>query len=152
MELQDIIKPAVTIAKDASFQDAITRMIEEQSNSLLVIDETGALIGEVVVSDLLDAIVPEYLDDDAIAAEFATAELFATAVERAKDKKVSEFMTTDMITVDDHDSLMLVAQTAIKEKSARIPVIDADKKPVGIISRRGVKHLIADFLGIENIE
>ena len=46
------------------------------------------------------------------------------------------------------DGLMAVAAVAIAQQKARIPVVDVDNRPVGIISRRGLKHLIAQFLNI----
>lgn len=150
MELKDIIKPAITVPQTATFEEAVSLMIEAQTNSLLVINESGALVGEVNVTDLLDAVVPEYLEDDAIAAEFATTDMFANAIEAAKSQKVSDFMAKDMTVIEDNDSLMLAAQIAIKEKTARIPVVNASKQPVGIISRRGIKQLLADFLGIKD--
>ncbi|MCA9365433.1 CBS domain-containing protein [Candidatus Kaiserbacteria bacterium] len=150
MELSDITKPAVIISKDASFKEAISMMVKEKTNSLLVIDESGVLVGEVSVSDLLDAIVPEYLDGDSIASEFAPEELFAQAVETASDTKVSEFMDTKFVRIHTPATLMLVAQLAIASKNARIPVVNKDEKPVGIISRRGLKHLIANYLHLED--
>lgn len=148
MELQDITKKAVTISGDATFTEALTMMIEEQTNTLLVCNTEGMLVGAVSVSDLLDAIVPAYLEGDSIAAHFATPEMFDEAVRDAKDKLVESFMSTDIHSVRTNDGLMAVAATALGNESARIPVVDDEDRPVGIISRRGLKHILADFLGI----
>jgi CBS domain-containing protein len=146
MEVKDIVKEAVVISEEASFTEAVKLMIEGKTNTLLVVDSEGRLTGEVSVADLLDAIVPEYLDGDSIAAHFATEEMFAEAVKDTEDKQVEFFMSTDFSTVEMTDGLMSVAATAIGHQRARIPVVDKDNRPVGIISRQGLKHIIADYL------
>ncbi len=150
MQLQDIIKEAVTIDEQATFKEALALMVQKQTNTLLVTNAQGILSGVVSVSDLLDAIVPEYLDGDGIAAHFATPEMFEAAVSAAVNKPVHSFMATDIGSVEEDDHLMTVAATAIAQRSARIPVVDADNRPVGIVSRRGLKHILASRLGIDD--
>lgn len=152
MEVKDITKEAVTISEDASFREALSAMVNGQTNTLLVVDEEGSLTGEVSVADLLDAIVPEYLDGDSIAAHFATEEMFQEAVKDTEEKQVQFFMSHDYSAVEMDDSLMAVAATAIAHQRARIPVVNKEGRPVGIISRQGLKHIIAKFLGIEDRE
>ena len=149
MEFKDILKEAVTISENASFNDAVKAMVDGKTNTLLVVDADGKLTGEVTVTDLLDAIVPEYLDGDSIAAHFATEEMFEEAVKDTEEKQVQFFMSNDYSTVQTNDSLMSVAATAIGHKRARIPVVDEDNRPIGIISRQGLKHIIAKFIGVE---
>lgn len=148
MEVQNIMKEAITITEKASFKDAVQLMIEQQTNSLLVVDDAGTLVGEVSVTDLLDAIVPEYLDGDNIAAHFASTTMFNEAIGDTAEKSVEHFMDRDVKSVSEHEGIMSIATTAIANKRARIPVVDNDGKPVGIISRRGLKHIIADALAI----
>ena len=150
MELKDITKEAALVSEDATFLEALNAMVKQQTNTLLVIDAEGVLSGEISVSDLLDAIVPEYLDGDSIAANFATEEMFEEAVQNAADKPVSEFMTVDIEPVESTDGLMAVAATAIAHQTARIPVVDHDRRPIGIISRRGLKQILAKFLHIKD--
>lgn len=150
MDIKDIIKEPICINENASFRDALSAMVHQQTNTLLVTDESGVLVGEVTVADLMDAIVPEYLDGDSIAANFATEEMFETAVKDAEDQQVKYFMSNDFNSIDLDDGLMTVAATAIAHQRARIPVVDKDQHPIGIISRQGIKHIIAQFLGIED--
>jgi len=150
MEIKDIIKDAVTISEDATFQEALSAMINGKTNTLLVTDENEVLVGEVTVADLLDAIVPEYLDGDSIAANFATEDMFEEAVRSAEGQQVKYFMSSDFNSVDLEDGLMTVAATAIAHQRARIPVVDKDNHPIGIISRQGLKHILAQFLGIKD--
>lgn len=148
MEVQQIIKEAITITEEASFKDAVTMMIAKQTNSLIVVDKDGKLVGEVSVTDLLDAVVPEYLDGDNIAAHFASSDMFTDAVADIAEQEVRYFMDTDVETVRETEGIMSIAGAAIANKRARIPVVNEAHEPVGIISRRGLKHIIADALGV----
>lgn len=149
MELRDITRDAVIIHEDASFKDALTRMVREQTNSLLVVNDNGELSGEVGVSDLLDGIVPLSMDGDSALSLLGTEKGFADAVKGAQETLVSDFMNADIQSVKASDSLISIAAIAITHGSARIPVVDQENRPIGVISRRGLKHILAKFLGIK---
>jgi CBS domain-containing protein len=152
MEVKDITKPVLSIAEDTTFEEAIRTMVNKKTNSLLVTNETGILVGTLGMSDILDAIVPEYLDGDSITTHFSSTEMFIEAVTEAKHILVKEFMSPVTETVETTDSLLNIAAIAIAGHSTHIPVVDADGQPVGVISRRGVKHIIADALNIPDSE
>ena len=150
--MRDITKEAILIAEDASFHDAIALMMKKHTNSLLVVGEGGVLTGEVNVSDLLDAIVPMDLDGDHVAKQLGNEELFEMAVKDASDIEVRDFMNTDFQSVHANDSLLTIAATAIAHQTAHIPVVDHEDRPIGVISRRGLKHILAKYLGIKDTE
>lgn len=150
MEIRDLAKDAVLISEESTFRDAIELMVGRQTNSLLVVNEDGALVGEVNVSDLLDAIVPVDLDADSIENTLGTEKSFGEAVKNAADIEVRDFMTTDIQPVHVDDSLITIAGTAIAHQTAHIPIVDHDDRPIGIISRRGLKHILAKYLGIKD--
>lgn len=151
MEMRDITREAVVVSEEASFREAIALMIRKQTNSLLVVNANGELSGEVGVSDLLDAIVPMSMDGDSILTSLASEDAFGAAVKNAEDKTVGDFMDVDIQPVNADDSLITIAATAIAHQSAHIPVVDHENRPIGIISRRGLKHILAKFLGIKDI-
>lgn len=150
MEIRDLAKEAVLIPEDATYKDAIVLMVRKQTNSLLVVNEDGELVGEVNVSDLLEAIVPPSADADTILEELENEESFHKAVKNSADIPVCDFMTTDIQPVHIDDSLITIATTAIAHQTAHIPVIDHDEHPIGFISRRGLKHILANYLGIKD--
>jgi CBS domain-containing protein len=150
MELRDITREAVIIHEDASFKDAVARMVREQTNSLLVVNEHGELSGEVGVSDLLDGIVPLSMDGDSALSLLGTEKEFGDAVKGAENTLVSDFMNADVQSVKANDSLITIAAIAITHGSARIPVVDQENRPIGVISRRGLKHILAKFLAIKD--
>jgi CBS domain-containing protein len=152
MEIRDLTKEAVLIKEDASFRDAITRMISKKTNILLVVDEEGKLTGEIGVSDLLNAIVPEYSDPDSIMDGLGTEKGFGDAVKGAADKIVADFMSMNIQPVHVDDSLLTIASTAITQGTQQIPIVDHDNRPLGVISRRGIKQILAKYLGIKDKE
>ncbi len=152
MEVKDITKPAITINENATFEDTVRTMVAKQTNSLLVVDDDGVLVGEVGMSDILDAIVPEYLDGDSINTHFTDAETFNQAISDARGELVKDFMSMSVDTAEAKDSLVTIAAIAIASGRTHIPVVDIDGKPIGIISRRGVKHIVAHALNIPDNE
>lgn len=150
MELKDITKEAAVISMDATLEDAVQKMVHEQANALVVVDDTGKFAGEVNVSDLFDAIVPEYLDGDGVLEHFDSEEKFVEAVKDARGKLIQEFVSRNAEPVLVTDSLVHVAAVAIAHQHSRIPVVDHSNRPIGVISRQGLKHIIADQLGIKD--
>jgi len=121
-------------------------MNTEHTNTVLVVDEEGKLSGEVSVSDLFDAIIPDTVSGDEALAHFSNEENFITAVQAAADRLVSDFMIYDITPVYPEDTLITIAAQAISHQQARLPVINHEGRPVGIISRQGLKKILAKFL------
>ncbi len=149
MEIRDLAKEAVIINEDSTFREAVALMVTRETNNLLVIDEDGKLSGEISVSDLMNGIVPDYLDPDTVLVELATEKGFAKAVKEAAEKPVSDVMSVDFEAVHVDDNLLTIAGTALAHSTESIPVVDHDNHPIGVISRKGLKHILAEYLGIK---
>lgn len=143
------MRPAATIGEEATLRDALLRMNKEKTNELLVVDEDGVLSGEVSVTDLFAAIVPDSLDGDHVLAHFSTESAIEDAIKAAAEKPITEIMSYGVESVHADATLIEVASTAIAMGQARIPVVDHDNKPVGIISRIGLKHILSNYLELE---
>ena len=149
MQLSDITKEAAIIDLGATFRDAVEKMIKEQANALIVVDDEGEFAGEINVSDLFEAIVPEHLDGDSVMSYFSKDESFVEAVKAASEKPVEEFISHDAEPVLATDSIMSVAASAIAHQHSRIPVVDHSNRPIGVISRQGLKHIIGNYMGLK---
>ena len=146
MKAQEITKAAVVVDEDTTLQEALTRMNTEHTNTLLVVGENGVLTGEVSVSDLLDAVLPDTLTGDEVIEHFTDEATFITSVQAAADRPVHEFMVRDFTSVTADDGLITIAANAIGYQRARIPVVDKEGRPIGIISRQGLKQILAQYL------
>lgn len=150
LHVKDIVKPAIIVSEVDTFEDALTAMIKQHTNTLLVTDQDGCLCGEVTVADLLDAIVPDTLTGDEVMEHFSSDEAFVASVEIAKEIPISEFMSNDYSSLTLEDNLMSIIATAIAQQRARIPVVDKDGRPVGIISRQGLKQILGKFMAVSD--
>ncbi len=150
MEIRDLAKEAVVVSEDTTFRDAISLMVSKETNNILVVDEDGRLSGEISVSDLMNGIIPDYLEPDKVLEELSTEDGFARAVKTAGDKLVSDFMSVDFEAVHVEDNLLAIAGIAIAHSTESIPVVDQDDHPIGVISRKGLKHILAEYLGIKS--
>jgi CBS domain containing-hemolysin-like protein len=146
MEVKEVVKPAVVIDENATFVDALAAMDSGKSNTLLVTNERGKLSGEVTVTDLLGAIVPDTLNGDEVMEHFGDDEAFMASIELVKDLPVASFMTSDFTALKLEDNLLTIIATAIAHQRARIPVVDHNDHPIGIISRQGLKRIIQKYL------
>lgn len=146
MEVKDIVKPAVVISESDTFESALKAMIKQKTNTLLVVNGDGELSGEVTVSDLLGAIVPDNLTGDDVLAHFSDDTAIAAAIDDARFNLVEDFMSYDYSALELDDNLLTIISTAIAHERARIPVVNKDNRPVGIISRQGLKSVLAKFL------
>jgi CBS domain-containing protein len=111
----------VTIRPEASIEEAIDLLLNEQISGLPVIDDDGHLVGVIT--------------------EFA---LMAIAYDRrVKDHTVSQHMTRDLITVDVDDPISRVADLCIVHRVRRVPVIQ-EGRMVGVIARRDVLRALVE--------
>jgi CBS domain-containing protein len=146
MELKDITKEAVTVSEYTTLGEALELMLTAHTNTLLVTDADGKLTGEVSVSDLFDGIVPTNFNGDTALAILEDEAAFAEAVKAARDIPVSDFMSADFDSVYPDCTLIEVASIAIAHGRGRIPVVDHEERPIGMISRQGLKHILGRFL------
>lgn len=146
MDIRDIIKPAVVVLESDTFETALRAMMREHTNTLLVVNEEGVLTGEVTVADLLDAVVPDTLNGNEVMNHFKDDVALAASIEIARDIPVQQFMSADFSPLTLGDSMIAVIATAIAHQRAHIPVVDSEERPVGIISRQGLKSVLAKFL------
>ena len=145
MKVKDIIKPAVVISETDTFTSALKALTTQKTNTLLVTNQKDELSGEVTVTDLLSAIVPDTLDGSEVTSHFSTDEAFIASIGVVKDLPVSEFMSGDYSPLTINDNLMSIIATAITYERARIPVVDDENRPIGIISRQGLKQIVDKF-------
>lgn len=146
MNVKDIIKPATIISENDTFATALNAMINKQTNTLLVTDGEGKLSGEVTIANFFEAVVSDTLNGDEVIENFSTDEAFASSMEIAKELPVSEFMSRDFSALTVNDNLISIVGTAIAHQRARIPVVGKDNRPIGIISRQGLKKILAKFM------
>ena len=125
MRVSEVMTEAtVTDSAQDSLADAARKMWEQQTGSLLVVDDVGELVGIITERDILRAA--------------ATGLAFETAT-------VAEVMSKDPRTVGPATSLREAAKLMATLWIRHLPVVD-QAKVVGIVSQRDLAGVLAEAL------
>jgi CBS-domain-containing membrane protein len=125
----------ITIAPDATVEEAVNLMLSRHISGLFVVDQTGDLAGVVTEGDLLRR--------DELGTErnrpwwlrlLASPARQAADFTQANGRHVRDVMTGDVLTVAQDAPLEDVVATMEKHRIKRLPVT-ADGKVVGVVSR-----------------
>ena len=108
-------KKVITVSPSATVEDTIRMLVDNGISGAPVVDADGELVGIITEFQLLEvAYDPEFM---------------AALVE--------DFMTRNVLTVDESDLLSDVASQMIAHRIRRLPVV-RNNKVVGIVARRDV--------------
>ena len=129
-----------TVLPDATIFDAVSKMADEKTNSLIVVDEDKKPIGILSSYTLTRAVVPAYLKDDPIFANFGAEGTFDKYAEKMKCEKVKSIMHTDMHILSVDDAMIEAAAYAVDAGRRILPVADPTGKLIGAITRTCIKN------------
>lgn len=121
----------VTVSPRASLADAYDLMQENEIRRLLVV-ERDELVGIVTWSDIQRA-VASWLDEQG---DMKRRSLMS-------DRKVSDVMTHDPVTVDPEDSIQEAAERMLEYQVSGLPVVSGGR-PVGIITESDIFRLVVE--------
>lgn len=108
-----------------SLEKAIKMMQEYKIGSALVIDEKVNLLGIITERDLLMKVMGKGVD---------------------LSDQVSSYMTANPKTVAANESLIVALSLMSREGFRHLPVVNLDKKPIGIISIRDIMSYFTNHL------
>ena len=138
-----------TVDVNATFREALQKMVDGRTNGLVVVDGENYVKGILSSMDLIQYLVPDYLEEDKHLAAFEAAEEFSNRIEEIADEPITKFMTDKVHTIKANRTLMEAATMLSEFAIRQIPVVDDDDKLVGYINRTDVKKAIARVLGIK---
>ncbi len=141
---QVMTSPTVTISPGASVRQAIRTMLDHHVSGLPVVDESGRLAGVVSEGDLLrraeigtERHRPKWL-------EFLVGPgRSASDYVHSHSRRVTDVMTDDPVSVDEHTSLEEVVALMEKHGVKRVPVL-RDGAVVGIVTRADLLRAFVD--------
>jgi CBS domain-containing protein len=117
----------VTIGTGESLKKVVATMRDARVGCLLVTATDGALVGIITERDLLTKV--------------------AGRIEDLSAHAVSEFMTAQPETLEEHRSLGYALHRMMVGDLRHLPLVDEAGVPVGIISSRDIVGRIAELLG-----
>ncbi len=148
MKVQDIYSQRYfTCTADETLEAVVQRMVDEKTNTMVVVDEAGKYLGIITAKHLIMAVLPDFLEDRQIAALAGEGD-FEQAVKDARGVRVEEFMTTEVHAVKLDTPIVRVAATVLYQNESRLPVIDENEVVIGIVTRTHIKQAVAKILGI----
>jgi len=115
-------KQLITFQSDTPIETAMESFLENKISGAPVLDNEGNLVGVLSEKDCMKT-------------------LFESSYYNNLGGFVKEYMSTDLKTINIHDTLSNVADEFIKSRFRRFPVMEGDKL-VGQISRRDILRAI----------
>lgn len=148
--LQEYLKPDTSLREAANILRTAKRGEERVGvKGLPVLDERGKMVGFLSMGDILKAVFPSYMSLMNLG-DFAWDGMVENLAKKVKDKKVSEMMTKKVISVQEDSPLMECVDHMLKNNVKRLPVIDKDKKVIGILYERDLFFVITRAMLNEN--
>ena len=138
--------PAVTARITTTFREAVDIMIKENINSLVIVDRDGKVIGILSSWDLVEYVVPDYLEEDKHLAAFESSDTFKIRTRQIADDPIGKFITKRVHTISADSSIMETATTLSEYHVRQMPVVDENGYPVGYINCADIKQAIYDVL------
>ncbi|MFH1661630.1 MAG: CBS domain-containing protein [Candidatus Falkowbacteria bacterium] len=139
-----------TVSKDVNIKEAVKEMVDEKTNSLIVVDKNLKPIGILSSYTLIRNVVPAYLKDDPIFSNFGAEGTFDRYAEKMKNKKVKDIMHTDFHILSKEDTMIEAASYSIKASRRILPVVCKDGKLIGAITRTCIKNALYNALYKDN--
>ena len=148
MKACDVMRRAVvSLPQNAALKEVIRTFVKNQIDSLPVVDAAERVVGFIVLDRLADLFLPRYAeilrDYAALEDKGQLAPLFENAfsgLDRAQENLIvaADLMNSRLDWVTTEDSLIQAASRLRSQRLERLPVVDRDRKLVGLISECAV--------------
>ena len=126
---------APTVAETAPLADVIGKLLESDVKRVLVLDADGRLTGIISDTDLVARVDP---DERPGLLTWLRSRWSSTAdrqVRRSYGQRAADVMTRPVITVRDTAPVMDALTLTVERHLKRLPVVDADGRILGMVSR-----------------
>jgi len=131
----------VSVRPDGDVEALLRLMRKHELPGVPVTDTSGKLVGIVTESDLVlrdedeDLHLPHHIDLWGGVIFLESTKHYEERLRRAFAATVSDMMTADPVTVGPDDSIQHAAKLIAERHHNRLPVIDADGRLVGVVTR-----------------
>jgi CBS-domain-containing membrane protein len=147
-EIMNTDVPTVSTGDDA--RTAIDLLAKTDMGAIAVVDEDRQVVGIVSESDLIlsdeesDLHLPHYLNIMGGVVFIGSMKGFEERLNKAFATDVAELMTADPIVVRVDDGANLVAKTIADKHHNHLPVVDADGRLAGMVTRADALAALVD--------
>jgi CBS-domain-containing membrane protein len=150
-EIMDADVPSVSPQDDA--RTAIDLLAKAELGAVAVVDADRKVVGIVTESDLIlsdeesDLHLPHYLNIMGGIVFVGSMKGFEERLNKAFATEVAELMTPDPIVAHDYEAADRVAKKIADKHHNHIPVVDADGRLAGMVTRADALAAIVDDAG-----
>ena len=153
MKARDVMEPLTDhLSPDDTLKQAIYKMrvcrrddYRTGVKGMVVLDRNQRLVGMLSLKDILHAIVPFYMELMELG-EFTWDGMLEEKTKTIADRKVAEVMTKKVYTVPLEAPLMECADFIARQNLQRLPVVDHEKKVVGMLYIRDLYQVLTEVL------
>jgi CBS-domain-containing membrane protein len=135
----------VSVGRAANMAEIATLLKKHRITGVPVVDEENRLLGLVTHEELINIFVPHYLsmfDELAFLDDLGEIEAQTMAEIEPTLFLAEDIMATDLITASPSTSIMKVAALMVNNKLVLVPVVDEDRRLVGVVSRNDVSSAL----------
>ena len=140
-------KHVVTVDFGDTVQEALSLMVENRVSGLPVVNGRKRCVGILSATDLVD--LAHDVDDELsqldqssdVSSQWMLGQLASNGMDR---RKVEELMSNAVAAVGPETSLSETAQTMLRHRVHRLPVLDEQKRVLGIVSTMDILSAFVD--------
>jgi CBS domain-containing protein len=142
-------REVVSVHPEDDIETLLRLMRRHELPGVPVIDHSDRLVGIVTEADLVireqdaDLRLPHHIDLLGGVIFLEPVKHYEERLRRAFASTVSEMMTRDPMTVNPEDSARHAARLIARHRHNRLPVVDADGRLVGMVTRVDVLEALA---------
>ena len=134
----------VIVRQDEPILSAWEKMLKQNIKALPVVDENNRVVGLLTHEDFMERAglnarlaVARKLDEESLGAEME--------ILRSSHLAAQDVMSTPPITISLNDPIGLAAELLVRHSITRLPVVDEDRKLVGMVSRLDILRQVMNI-------
>ncbi len=144
MQVRDVMTTAViTVTPDTPVEDIARRLLEHHISGVPVVAEDGRLVGIVSEGDLVRRLGEEGWARSWWLQLLTTPEAQARSYVRTHGRRARDVMSVDLVTARPEMSVAEAARLLEAHRVKRLPVVDAQGRLVGVVSRADLLRAVA---------
>ncbi|WP_068616131.1 CBS domain-containing protein [Paenibacillus tuaregi] len=151
MKVKDfMITSPVTVTSDTTLRELLQKLVEKRIGGAPVVDESGKLLGMISDGDVIRYIKPStgrVYDFFTYVIQTETESLDTAVISKLQTTVNHVMVHKNLYTVSPEDPLERAIEILGKHHFKKIPVVDENRKIVGVISRGDViRQLVNSFV------
>lgn len=125
----------VTVSAIAPLADVVGKLLAADVKRVLVVDDSGRLTGIITDSDIVARVDPEERPGVVTLLRSRWSNTAHRKVQRAYGQRAADVMTSPAVAVAEMATVIEALTLTVERGVKRLPVIDSQGRPVGIVSR-----------------